>query len=352
MHAFVTGGTGFLGANLIEQLVSDGWQVTALHRPRPKAEKLARLRALGAAPVAASLDNLDSLRAALPDGLNAVFHVAGNTSMWHGGDGQQWQDNVVGTANLARAVREHFAAQPARSKARPETSPIRQPGRMIVTSSISAYGYQKNIISESSPKLAADPHFHYHYSKMHGELAVQEEIARGLDAVFLNPCAIVGKYDVSSWAQTFFMLAENKLPGVPPGAGSFCHAGAVARAHINAYHRGRRGENYILAGIDASFLEFFRMIADLVGVPAPRRTTPAFAIHTIAALSGFLSRFTGREPAVTPQKASMLTSRALADSTRAERELGYRNQIGLEDMLREARDWLVTEDLLRLPQHQ
>ena len=333
MRAFVTGGTGFLGANLIEQLVEDGWQVTAMHRPGSNTQ---RLQALGATPVQASLDSAESLRAALPADLDAVFHLAGNTSMWRGGDAQQWQDNVVGSANLARVVRDHFAQQAKR-------------GRMIVTSSISAYGYQQGVISEDSPKCATNPRYHYHYSKMHAELAVQEEIARGLDAVFLNPCAIVGKYDVSSWAQTFFMLAENKLPGVPPGAGSFCHAGAVARAHIDAFHRGRCGENYILAGTDATFLEFFGLIAELVDVPAPRRTTPAFAIHTIANLSDLVARFTGREPAVTPQKASMLTSRALADCTRAERELGYRNSVALADMLRESRDWLVTEGLLNLP---
>ncbi|HZA66722.1 MAG TPA: NAD-dependent epimerase/dehydratase family protein [Geminicoccaceae bacterium] len=29
-HAFVTGGTGFVGLNLIEQLAAAGWRITAL----------------------------------------------------------------------------------------------------------------------------------------------------------------------------------------------------------------------------------------------------------------------------------------------------------------------------------
>lgn len=332
MRTFVTGGTGFLGANLIEQLLADGWQVTAMHRAGSDTKLLEKL---GVDLVQASLADIDSLRAALPESLDAVFHVAANTSMWRGGNAQQWQDNVVGSANMARAAREHFAVQ-------------EKPGRMIVTSSISAYGYHREMITEQSPKLADDPRHHYLYTKKRAEEAVRLEATQGLDVVFLNPCAIVGKYDRSNWAQTFFMIAEDNLPGVPPGSGSFCHVGEVARAHISAYHRGRSGENYIIAGANASFLEFFRCIARLVGKPAPRRTTPAFAIRAIGALHGLGSRISGREPAVTPEKAAILTRRVVGCSDKAVRELGYRADQSLELMLRESRDWLLAEGLLNV----
>ncbi|MFV8780817.1 NAD-dependent epimerase/dehydratase family protein [Microbulbifer sp. SA54] len=336
MRAFVTGGTGFLGANLIEQLLADGWQITAMHR---NGSDTALLQKLGVDLVEASLADIDSLRAALPENLDAVFHVAANTNMWRGGNAQQWQDNVVGSGNLARAAREHFAAQ-------------EKPGRFIMTSSISAYGYHREMITEASPQLADDPRHHYLYTKKRAEAAVREEVAQGLDAVFLNPCAIVGKYDKSNWAQTFFMIAEDKLPGVPPGSGSFCHVGEVARAHISAYARGRTGENYIIAGTDASFLDFFTCIAGLVNKPAPQRTTPAIAIRAIAALKELGSRFSGREPAITPEKAAMLTRRVVGCSDKAVRELGYRTGHSLEAMLTESRDWLVAEGLLALPAGQ
>ncbi|WP_160152024.1 NAD-dependent epimerase/dehydratase family protein [Microbulbifer sp. ALW1] len=336
MHAFVTGGTGFLGANLIEQLIADGWQVTAMHRP---GSNIQRLQALGATPVEASLDDVASLQRAMTANVDkkvdAIFHLAANTSMWRGGDRQQWQDNVVGAGNIARVARQQFASQGA-------------PGRLIVTSSISAYGYHTSPIDEESAKLADDPKHHYHYSKKRAELAVREEIAQGLDAVFLNPCGIVGKYDVSSWAQTFFMIQQDRLPGVPPGSGSFCHAGAVARAHIDAFHKGRCGENYILAGTDASFLEFFGKIAELVGKPAPTSTTPALLIRAMAQLQDLAARLSGREPALTPQKAAMITRRVVASSDKAKRELGYRDTVSLDEMLRESRDWLVAEGLLKL----
>jgi nucleoside-diphosphate-sugar epimerase len=35
--AFVTGAKGFVGLNLVSELVSQGWRVTALHRPNANA---------------------------------------------------------------------------------------------------------------------------------------------------------------------------------------------------------------------------------------------------------------------------------------------------------------------------
>ncbi|MBB3060456.1 SDR family oxidoreductase [Microbulbifer rhizosphaerae] len=326
MRAFVTGGTGFLGANLIEQLLADGWQVIAMHRHGSDTK---RLQQQGVELVEASLADVDSLRNAMPENLDAVFHLAANTNLWRGGNAQQWRDNVEGSANIARVAREKNA------------------GRLIATSSIAVYGYQSGRIDERSPKLADDPRHGYLYTKKRAEEAVRAEIERGLDAVFLNPCAIVGKYDTTSWAQTFFLMEKDQLPGVPPGKGSFCYAGSVARAHIDAFYKGRCGENYILAGRDASFLEFFGRIAALLGKPAPKRAMPAFVIHTLGWLSDLWSIASGREPLITPEKAAMVTRRVVASSDKAVRELGYQTDTDLDTMLRECYDWLVEQKLLK-----
>ncbi|MEW5250379.1 SDR family oxidoreductase [Microbulbifer discodermiae] len=331
MRAFVTGGTGFLGANLIERLIECGWQVTALHRPESDT-RLAH--SFGAELVEGSLTDINSLQRAVTENIDAVFHLAANTSMWRGGQAQQWRDNVEGSATLARVARQKNA------------------GRMIVTSSISAYGYQKNPIDEQSPQLADDPRHGYLYTKKRAEIAVRKEIEQGLDAVFLNPCAIVGKYDVTGWAQTFLLMAGNRLPGVPPGSGSFCHVAEVAQAHIDAFARGRCGDNYILAGIDASFLEFFATIARLLNKPEPKRTTPAAAIYGLGWLSDLVSRFTGREPAITPEKATLVNRCLIARCDKARRELGYSGDVPLETMLRESRDWLLTRGLLPSDENQ
>src|SRR5271169_6141503 len=99
--AFVTGGTGFVGLNLVKELMIRGWDVTALHRPSSELKYLKRFRpklAMGA------LTEPASLSLAIPQGTDTLFHVAGNTSMWRKADAEQSRDNVEGTHNIVEAA--------------------------------------------------------------------------------------------------------------------------------------------------------------------------------------------------------------------------------------------------------
>ncbi|NOY22777.1 MAG: NAD-dependent epimerase/dehydratase family protein, partial [Acidobacteria bacterium] len=73
MKAFVTGGTGFLGRHLVELLVENGWEITALHR---KSSDTRPLQKAEITPVEGDITNIDSLRNAMPERLDAVFHAA------------------------------------------------------------------------------------------------------------------------------------------------------------------------------------------------------------------------------------------------------------------------------------
>src|SRR5262245_29976091 len=91
--AFVTGGTGFVGINLVSELTGQGWAVTCLHR---HSSNLDRLRRFPVRLVVGDLNDEPSLRAALPENVDAVFHVAADTSSWKPLDGPQTQTNVIG----------------------------------------------------------------------------------------------------------------------------------------------------------------------------------------------------------------------------------------------------------------
>jgi len=322
--AFVTGATGFVGLNLVEKLLEQGWRVIALHRADSNLKYLERMRAERAV---GDVTDADSLLRTLPEGADAVFHVAGDTSLWSRNNALQDRVNIEGTRNAAAAA----LARGAR--------------RFVHTSSISAYGMQQGRIDERSPQLGGSSPVNYQRSKFLAEEEVRAAIARGLDAVILNPAGILGAYDTHNYARLVTLVAAGKLPGVPPGSLSFCHVREVANAHIAAVERGRKGENYLLGGADARLLELVREIGAATGKRVPARATPAWLLRAFGFIGGVASRVTGRQPTITPEAARMVTRDVSCDSAKAMRELGYR-AVPLREMVRDCVAWLAAEGLL------
>ncbi len=323
--AFVTGATGFLGMNLVEQLSLAEWNVVALHRP---SSDLGHLRRFPVETVEGDLTDLDSLRRAMPRGIDAVFHVAADTSMWSRHEARQTAVNVTGTANLLAAARG--------AKAR----------RFVHTSTWAAYGLEQGEISESCPQLGGASWINYNRTKFLAEEEVREAVRDGLDAVIVNPCHIMGRYDRHGWARIIIDLCNRWIPAAPPGAGSFCHAQEAAKAHIAAAERGRAGRNYLLGGAFASLLEVLRTVGEVAGCRAPKRTLPAAVFRIAGQVNVLLANVTGREPELTPQGVAMASVRAKVVSTRAEQELGYR-PAPLKALIADSHAWLKAEGLLR-----
>jgi nucleoside-diphosphate-sugar epimerase len=326
--AFVSGGAGFLGLNLVENLVAAGWKVVVFD---PASAGAATLEKPAVRCVEGDVTDVASCTGAMPEGVDAVFHLAADTSHWSRGDARQTRVNVRGTRVIVSAALER--------KAR----------RFVHTSSIAAYGFQPGRISEESRSTALDSSINYFRSKRLAELEVQRGIEQGLDAVILNPANIIGPHDRSGWSRFFGLIDRGRLPGVPPGRASFCHVREVAAAELAAWERGRCGHHYLLGGADASFLELVQAIGKLLGRPTPTRTTPAWLSKLAGRLSLWGSCLTGREPELTPEKATLLSAELVCSSHKAEQELGYR-PVPLESMLADCHRWLLEQHLLRPPQ--
>jgi len=323
--AFVTGATGFLGLNLVEQLTRAHWNVVALHRP---SSTLSHLRDFPVETIEGDLTDLDSLRRAMPQGLDAVFHVAADTSMWSRRAARQTEVNVTGTANVLAAARA------ARAR------------RLVHTSTWTAYGLEQGEISETCPQLGGSSWINYNRTKHLAEERVREAVKDGLEAVIVNPSHIMGRYDRHGWARLILNLCNKGIPAAPPGAGTFCHAREVAKAHIAAAERGRVGQNYLMSGAFASILEVLQIIGRVAGCRAPKHTLPAAVFRIAGQVNAMLASITGAEPEITPQGVAMVSISAKVVSTRAERELGYR-PAPLETMIKDSHAWLSAEGYLR-----
>lgn len=100
MKALVTGGGGFLGRYVVEQLLDRGEDVRVLGRSRyPEVE------ALGAECVQADLGDADAVVAAC-EGVDAVFHVGALAGVW-GPYERYFRTNVEGTRHVLEGCRTH-----------------------------------------------------------------------------------------------------------------------------------------------------------------------------------------------------------------------------------------------------
>lgn len=326
MKVAITGGTGFLGINLIQQMAELGWHIIVLHR---YSSDLSDLQQFSIEFIEVDFSNKASLIAAIPEGLDAIFHAAGDTNLWSYNNDRQYHTNVTVTEWLVDIAIE------------------KRVRRFIHTSSISAYGFHNETIHEQSERRALTSGVNYLKTKYLGEMAVKRAVhTRGLDAVILNPCAIMGPYDRHNWSQLFIMISDNTLPGIPPGEGSYCHVRSVAQAHINAVLRGRTGANYILAGADCSFEHVIDKIGTLLRTDVRARVVPAWLLQTLGHVHAWRAAITKREPRMTPEKALMVTKRVIASSERAKAELDYNADVSIDAMLQDCYDWLKSEHIV------
>lgn len=323
-RALVTGATGFLGGHIVRVLLEQGVAVRALYRSDAALDSL---RGLSIEPVRGDVLDRASLDAALRGGVDWVFHVAASTASWRPQFVEQTRINIDGTRHVVEAA---------------SAAGVR---RLIHTSTVAVYGLTDIQISEQSPQLGRDSWINYARSKTLGEEVVRSAVARGLDAVICNPTHIFGPGDRHNWARLVLMIDQQKLPGVPPGSGAFVDVRAAARAHVAAAQRGRTGENYLLGGEETSFLDLVQRIGRQLGKPTPQRAIPAFALKAAAHVQDWLSRWTGKEPDITPESVAFVCQHMHCDIRKAQRELDL-SVTPLDHLLADTVAWLRSERLV------
>lgn len=319
--AFVTGATGFVGLNLVQRLMAEGWDVTALHR---KTSDLTFLNSFAPRLAVGEITDRASLMSAIPEGTDTLFHVAGNTNMWSKRNAEQKRDNVDGTRNVVEAAK----AKGVR--------------RLIVTSSISAYGPVSGEVTEETPSKAASSPVNYELTKWQAQEIARDAVKDGLEVVIMQPGAIMGPYDIGTWSRMFLMLRDGKLPGVPPAQLSFAHVREIVGAHIAAADKGENGGQYILAGENKTMLDLVTEICALIGKPAPKKAMPLGIVRVAASVGGFVSSITGKEPAMTREMVEAFSHPMTTTSAKAQRDLGYK-VVPLKEMVKDCYDWMVAE---------
>jgi dihydroflavonol-4-reductase len=323
--AFVTGSTGFVGLNLVEELSAQGWRVVAMHRAQSDVGLLDQFP--GVTRCVGDVTDLHSLRSVIPPEVDCVFHVAGNTSLWARQHAEQLKVNVRGTRNMVKAALEAKAQ------------------RFVMTSSIVAYGLHGGTVTEDTPTRGIAARINYVRSKALAERELRRGLALGLKGVILNPANIMGAYDTANWSRMFRLVKQGRLPAVPPGGGSFCHAREVARMHVAAAERGRIGHSYLLGGAQSSYLGLVRLMADMLGVRRRPVALPPRVLKLYAGAEEFIAPLFRREPDITRDAVELLSENIYCNSRKAQQELGYEPQ-PLSRMLEDCYQWMRSQNLI------
>ena len=330
MDALVTGGTGFVGANLVRELLADGQTVRVL------ARKGNDRRALEDCAVdVAEGDLLDraSLRAAVA-GVRRVYHVAADYRLWAPDPAPLYRANVDGTRNILEAATEAGVE------------------RIIYTSTVGALGIPKDGTpgNEATAVSLAAMVGPSQASKFLAERVADEWVARGAPIVIVNPSAPIGPWDVkpTPTGQMIVDFLKGKMVGSVATGLNVVHVRDVARGHILAGERGRRGERYILGNKNMSLLEIFQALSRLTGVPAPRIRVPYAVAWLAAAGMEGVARVTGGTPAVPLTAVRMARKRMYFTVDKAVRELSL-PQTSVDQALAEAVEWFVTRGYAARP---
>jgi len=328
MKALVTGGTGFLGANLAAGLIERGWSVRILRR---STSPLDAVRDLTVEHAIGDVLEPETLSEAM-SGVDVVFHVAAISIYWRSTPGTIYKVNVDGTRNVLDAARRASVK------------------RVVFTSSGAAVGIVRGRPSnEDDPYNEDIAHFPYGHSKWLAEEVVRQAVRQGQDVTIVNPSVIVGRRDLN-WGSGSIIkeVVGRRVPGVPPGGVNYVAVQDVVAGHIAAADKGRPGERYLLTGENLTHRQLMDTVARVVGVEPPRWNMPRWIFPPLALAAKVASKIGVRLPMDSTQ---LLLSREFIwfDNAKARRELGRPTPCTpIEQAVREAYEWYRQNGYLKL----
>lgn len=310
MNCFVTGASGFIGANLAHELARRGHRVRVLLRPNADVRGLAGVdveRVNGDITDAAGLEK--ALR-----GCDWCFHVAASYHLWLPDYAPMFAANVDGTRHVIEAAVRAGCS------------------RIVYTSTVGCIGLPREIngridpTDESAPVAEAQMSNPYKLSKWRAERVALDLAGRGAPVVIVNPSAPVGPRDVkpTPTGQVIVDFLNRKMPAYVDTGLNYVHVRDVAVGHILAAEKGRIGERYILGSAEGNWTlpQALAVLQEITGVPAPKMRVPWIVALMAAHVDETMSRFTGKPPKAPLAGVRMAKYKMFFNPAKAIRELG------------------------------
>ncbi|MEP6783939.1 MAG: NAD-dependent epimerase/dehydratase family protein [Acidobacteriota bacterium] len=300
---FVTGATGFIGGEIVKQLIGRGHKVVALVRSPDRA---AMFKALGVEIHAGDITDRDTLKTPMT-GVDGVFHVA---AWYKVGVNEPLADqiNVDGTRNVLKTMRT-----------------LEIP-RGVYTSTVAVFSDTKGAVPDETYRYDGNHLSEYDRTKWIAHYRVaQPKIEEGLPLTIVMPGVVYGPGDNSGMHTALVDLLRSRLP-MTPAKTAFCwaHVEDTARGHIQAMENGKPGETYLITGPRHTFESAFALAASIAKVRGPIIHPGPRLMRGMAALMSGIQKFVTLPPAFTPEALRVLAGTTYFGSNeKAVREIGF-----------------------------
>jgi len=307
VKVFVTGGTGFIGGEVVRQLRARGEEVACLVRTPEKGKTVADL---GCELVAGDLGDAAALRSGM-EGCDAVVHAA---AMYEVGipakqHPQMWEANVAGTERVMNAA---LAAKVP---------------KIVYVSTVGIFGNtHKQVVDETYEHPGKEFTSYYEQTKLEAHKIVDRMIAeQDLPAVVVQPGGVYGPGDTSQVADLLEQFFAGRLPLMPfPDLGiCLTHVEDIAAGILLALDKGRLGETYVISGPATTMREAIETVAAASGRKAPKRALPVPLMKAMIPIGPLVGKLMGQPPNLRELISSADGVTFWASYEKAQRELGY-----------------------------
>ncbi|MFI5303405.1 MAG: NAD-dependent epimerase/dehydratase family protein [Nitrospiria bacterium] len=332
MPTFVTGGTGYIGKQVVRRLANAGGKVHVLVR---KTGNLNGLAHKNIHIFYGDLENPDSIKAAMK-GCQRVYHIAALVKRWHSDPSLFDRTNVVGSRSLFEIAREL------------------QIEKIVYTSTVMAIGpSEKDPLDEThqhARRFVSD----YERTKFQAEIEFLEMVGRGLPGVIVSPSLVYGpsiNYPGSLTNRFIKQFIEGSLKGIP-GTGDKMGNGVyiedVVTGHFLAMDKGKMGEKYILGGENISMNQFIALMNSEFNLKREIPKIPLSVLWFLGIAGEINARIKGIEPEIPRSFVKIHSNNWIYSSEKAKTLLGYKPR-SMREGLKITYSWLTGQPLQTPP---
>jgi nucleoside-diphosphate-sugar epimerase len=320
MRALVTGGTGFIGSHLVDELLREGYQVQVLRRP---TGTMINLQGRDVTVAVGDLSDNTSLMKASKD-IDVVFHVAALPRDW-GTRKEFFEVNLYGTKNLLDACVENKIP------------------RFVFMSSAAVYGFPNTnrSLAEDFPKK---PTPKYGESKHRAELLLWEYgVKHNIIVSAVRSPVVTGPRDPYIAPFLITALRQQRLFYIGTGDQyiSVSDGRDVARCLRLAGETPKaNGQAYNVKSFDCTPKILIEALAEALQVPAPSKHRSYLRTYLLGELiEGIWALRRKKNPPLTRQRVKVLGHTRIIDTQKAQKELGYAPAYTYETTIKDTVDW-------------